>query len=90
MIFSHLSCQSCLQVGDVSNGMGRTMVVFSDVPLSQPSTDDIFANTELFTREIDGNWLPYDSHFDTKQPLVFHLLLRFGAPHVSPATLIDV
>lgn len=55
MIFSHLSYQSYLQEGDVSKGLKRTMVVFSQVPLSQPSTDSIFKDWVIYS----GNWLPY-------------------------------
>jgi len=55
VIFSHLSYQFYLQEGDVSKGLERTMVVFSQVPLSQPSTDSMFNHWVIYS----GNWLTY-------------------------------
>ena len=55
VIFSHLSYQSYLQEGDVSKGLERTMVVFSQVPLSQPITDSIFKDWVIYS----ANWFPY-------------------------------
>ena len=46
-----------------------------------------FSKTEWFTQEIGYHTV---FHLDTKQPLVVHLLLQLGAPHVSPVIWIHV